>query len=370
MIRPVPVLLALSLVAPCLSQGKIYVVDVANGPGTHFRSIKSALVNAIDGDRILVRRGTYTGFVVTRGVAIIGSPGVVISSPFPNHFVGARVPAGRTFSLSNVDCHVPFDVRDCAGGVLLESVVMRMGSGFMRCKQVSLTRCSMLSIQPLTSTVVISEGTSLRELIITKGSNVTLVNTPMVGQPGWWWYGRFNPAPSPIYLDGTSNLTITGDRGTLIQGGSTTNPVIAGNGSLVLDPRVQLKNFSSSGASIGSGIRVTRRTVPYLDAQGAPLGGTVKVTLKAGAHHPFFLAVSLPGDVTSIPSLGGSVWLDLNTTVLIAAGKLDANGAYAWSIPVPIHNVLLGLALVWQGTAGPSLSQQSLSNPSAYVHGF
>lgn len=136
---------------------------------------------------------------------------------------------------------------------------MRMGSAFIRCSQVFLARCSMRSLYFQSSISVVSEATNHRDLVVDKASNVTLVNTSMVGHKGWWSYGRYNPATSPIYVTGWSNLTITGDRGTLIQGGSTNNPVIRGNGGLVLDPRVQLKNYSSSGASIGSGITVTSR---------------------------------------------------------------------------------------------------------------
>ena len=98
-------LVALFLAAPSLCQGRIYVVDAANGPGTHFRNIRAALVKAIDGDRILVRKGTYTGFVVTRGVAIIGSPGVVITGICPHCSVEVRgVAAGRDVSISSMRC--------------------------------------------------------------------------------------------------------------------------------------------------------------------------------------------------------------------------------------------------------------------------
>ena len=369
--------LFLVLVAPCVSQGKIYIVDQANGPGTHFRYISAAVARAVAGDRINVRKGTYSGFDVWRGgISIIGSPGVVIKRSCPNCSGNViriyNLPRGQTFRMTNVDCQVNFEVRfgfGPIGTVVLDSVSTPYPIGFVDCERVFLTRCTTPNVYLANSPAVISDSRGLGGLTADKASKVVLVNTPIKGSPGYWVWGKFYPAPSPIYVGARSSLTITGNTGTLIQGGATTNPVIAGSGSLVWDPRVQLKNFDTNGAATASTIKVARRTVPYLDARGAPLGGTVNVTMRAGANHPFLLAVGLPG-LTSLPGLGGWAWLDLKTAILVSTGNLDGKGEYSWSTPVPMDNVLLGLTLVWQGTAGPTVGTQVLSNPSAYTHGF
>jgi len=371
----VPMCLALATI--CMAQRSTWIVDQAMGPGAHYRDINTALAKAADGDRILVRKGSYSGFVLTRGVAIIGLPGAVVDGrnttpwqPIEVH----GVPTGRDVRISGLQLqYVGVLITNCAGRVLFDRVTFDMWLSARSCKQLSFTRCSNfnlgLDLAFDSSSIVISEGTGLKSLDL-KASNLTLVHTSMRGLLGYWWYNQWYPAPSVITTDATSTVTITGDGSALIRGGSTTYPTIGGSGYLVLDPRVQLGSYEINGGLISPAIKLTKRTVPYLDAQGAPLGGTVNVTLKAGGNHPFFLAIGLPGNITAFPSLGGSVWLDLKTAILVANGNLDKNGGYTWSTLVPQDNVLLGLALVWQGTAGPSLNQQWLSNPSAYVHGL
>ena len=367
--RSASIAVCFALATTCLAQGKIWIVDAAMGPGAQFKDIPAAVAKALDGDKIIVRKGKYTPFTLSRGVTIIGQSGVTF--PWFGVLYISNLPAGRTAAVHNIQYSYGLSVNNCKGRVICERLGMYSMS-VTNSPQVYLlnlggylTGTARLSVT--NSRVIVTKsrfGASTGGTgVVLRNSNVTMAGCFVTG--GQWWL-NYNPA---IGMDSGSVLTLTDDGLSVISVPHLSTSVIVGAGTVVLDPRVVLKTASNIPA-IASGIKVTRRTVPYLDARGAPLGGTVNVTLKAGANHPFFLAIGLPGNVTAFPSLGGSVWLDLNTAILIATGKLDSNGAYAWASTVPRANVLFGLTLVWQGTAGPSLRQQWLSNPSAYVHGL
>jgi hypothetical protein len=377
MTRPVLVPVLLALATTCFAQGSTWIVDEAMGTGAHYSDIPAAVARAAHGDRILVRGGTYTAFTLSRGVKILGLGGVsaVGNSAQPTSYISG-VPAGRTAVVQNIrfvafSLGTHLHVQGNSGRVIVEDCqgVMAVSNSL----HVHLVNCRVEG-HPYAGLLV--HGSRLLATRCRFGntngngfgaalqnSNVMMAGCTVTG-------GRSFTHPNPaISLDATSILTLTDDGSSVISVSHGQASAIAGSGTLVLDPRVVLWTGSNLPL-IATGINVTRRTVPYLDARGGPLGGMVNVTLKAGPGHPFFLAIGLPGNETPFPRLGGSVWLDLSTAILIANGNLDVNGAYAWAIPVPQDNTLLGLALVWQGTAGPSLGQQQLSNPSAYVHGF
>ena len=107
----------------------------------------------------------------------------------------------------------------------------------------------------------------------------------------------------------------------------------------------------------------------------ATLAATAMISSPVRADEAWVEQIELLGvEILCNRNVGSDITLealrDSYDAVIIAAGTLDNQGRYSWSIPVPRDNVLLGLALVWQGTAGPTLGRQTLSNPDTYVHGL
>jgi hypothetical protein len=63
---------------PCLAD--VYVVDDDGGPGVDFTDIPPAILVAVPGDVLLVQAGSYSGFTLSEGLAIVGQgPEVVVT---------------------------------------------------------------------------------------------------------------------------------------------------------------------------------------------------------------------------------------------------------------------------------------------------
>jgi len=375
----------LSCVASAVGQGRVYVVDEDMGPGADYPDIPAAVAKAVDGDRIVVRKGSYSGFVLGRAVTILGQDGATIARKGSGALGWLDIHSiapGRKAVLQNltfpVDPGAPsfLIMHHCHGRVILER--LRSGTLFVWCwsmQQVHLSHCNIAGIT----------GTGVRATLLhcnlnqadmkldrqdscrfAESSEVVLAGCNVTGFP---FFGVAQPA---IALQGGSRLTITGDGSEKIQPCSCNSrpglvDVLAAttNDVIVADPRIKATFGTLSGKP-----NVVRRTVPYLDAKGAPLGGTVNVALRAGNGDTYYLAIGLPGGGVPMPALGGTVWLDLRTAVLVGGGVLDASGVVRLSVPVPNDVALFGLGLVWQGVAGSTVSGPWLSNAAAYVHGF
>jgi hypothetical protein len=114
-----PALAALLLLAPSAVANSFVVGPVA-GPGVDFTQISAALAVANPGDQILVRSGAYTGFTVSKSVAILGvQAGVHVQGPV----VVAGVPAGPRVTLSRFFVG-QLDVVDCAAPVVAFKVLL------------------------------------------------------------------------------------------------------------------------------------------------------------------------------------------------------------------------------------------------------
>jgi hypothetical protein len=72
-------LLALAAGAASPAQGGMtWIVDQANGAGAHFTDIPPAVAAAADGDTILIRSGSYSGFATGKALTVLGEGAVAI----------------------------------------------------------------------------------------------------------------------------------------------------------------------------------------------------------------------------------------------------------------------------------------------------
>ena len=76
--RSIAACVALTLLGavPSLHAQRTLVVDSNNGP---YRTIQSAVDAAAVGDIVLVRRGTYQGALITKGLQLLNTPGVGVT---------------------------------------------------------------------------------------------------------------------------------------------------------------------------------------------------------------------------------------------------------------------------------------------------
>jgi hypothetical protein len=137
---PLAAVLAL-LAAP--ARADVIVVDQANGPGTDYTWLQTAIDAAAPGDTLLVRSGDYDGIaIVGKGLTVVADDGAVVNcGPDFNSFSAIRdVPAGQTVTVRGLsfDCYWPISsqqvfvgttlmVRDCEGTVWLEDCTVLSG---------------------------------------------------------------------------------------------------------------------------------------------------------------------------------------------------------------------------------------------------
>jgi hypothetical protein len=79
-----------------------WIVDANNGPGTSFTDIPPAIAAATDGDTVLVRSGTYTGFSTGKALKVIGEGSVGRPPTVLPPVIITGLAQGKTFTAANL----------------------------------------------------------------------------------------------------------------------------------------------------------------------------------------------------------------------------------------------------------------------------
>ena len=135
--NPLADLLTLSLLALPVGAQQVLVVDEAGAPGS-FPDLQAAVDAAVDGDVLLVRPGTYSGFEIDGlSFTVVGDgPGVIVEEKPAGLFVGDTLvvrdlASGRRANIAGLDLEIEVPifgvvfppagilVEDCAGSVLI-----------------------------------------------------------------------------------------------------------------------------------------------------------------------------------------------------------------------------------------------------------
>jgi len=105
------------LPASAFAGGAEWIVDASGGPGFHFTDIPSAIAVAQQNDRVIVRAGIYSGFVLDKPLIVRGEAGARVDDLVRIE----NVPTNTRCVLSQLDVR-RLEVSGCAGGVVLERV--------------------------------------------------------------------------------------------------------------------------------------------------------------------------------------------------------------------------------------------------------
>jgi hypothetical protein len=135
---------ALLLVVPLLvssASASTWVVDAAGAPGSQFTSIDAAIQASLPGDVVLVRDGTYSPFLVDRGVALVGGPGVLVVGDAS--VIG--LPANERAAVVGFSVRV-LNVANCLGPVIAQDIYSAGGVRVNACADV---RFRSVTAQPL-----------------------------------------------------------------------------------------------------------------------------------------------------------------------------------------------------------------------------
>ncbi len=360
-----------------------WVVDVQNGPGTHFTSLQSAIFTAAPGDRLLVRAGNYAPAVMDRPLTIVGesmdSVFVTGISGYSPGFVIQALPVGSLAAIEGITfaatglAPITLDVQSGPGRVILDRVrstrvTTAAGATDLRC-----TRCNFLEglrVNACTGTLdrCAIGAEPLGSMpgapgLLAASSQLHLDRCQVVGrdrvQVGLSTY----PATAAIQST-ASTIVLSGDgTGFIAAGTGGSTPAVQGSGVLAIDPHVVLLPTGTAPAT--AGVAVTTQARPSLAVDAGPPGGTVDIDLFGTPGHGHVAAVGVAIPPVDVPALGGTLWLD--TILFWGIGQFGATGRVLGQVPVPNLSAVVGITFSWQAAEfGPGTI--TLSNAVSYVH--
>ncbi len=383
------------------SQGRTWIVDAQNGTGTHFVDLPQAVAAVADGDILIVRSGTYTGFSTNKALAILGDS----SRPTVVNAVGngatievANLPRGRAFVIHS--CVVRFSffrglsLSNNQGQIHLHQVVVdgqsfpfagTYSEGIVAANNelVTITDCDI-------------EG---RPPIQAQSSTVTIERTLVRGFDAYYAPHFCPPASSGIDAFSSTlylNLaTVTGGNGASTPCGAVSPlPAIAatqctlwvrGGGAVIAAGR----DLAATGFGIpaiaawasdvtydpATPLRSVNGAPPVLGAQSVravsligvhargPVLGFVECTVMSPAGDPYVLLVGLPAAPATTP--WGKLFVDLQAPWSPAFAVQGATGVTSFRLADP---VLLGVPVLFQAMGYfVSRGELSLSNPATVI---
>ncbi len=399
-----------------------WIVDGANGPGTDFGDLPTAVATAATGDTLVVRPGTYTGFDTDKGLTILGEPqgflGVRLLTPTgATHTVSVHnLPTGAAFRMAACEIDRPLTggifgfaagiaIENCAGSVLLDDVTTDdfPGDGgggiyLSGAAQVQVNGCEIYGHPALSDdggsrcTVVDSllrggNGTlGLGQALLYPSSpgvasqtfdgpsSIRLVRTAVTGGNGVtsFLFGvpQFHPGSPAARIGG--DLVVAGDASAQLVAGINNVPLAGIDqtnflqaGIVTLDPSVTVLG-SSGGPAVAPAITLTTQHVPWVVASGDGPGGTVDYTLATTANNPVVTLLSLPA--LPAPTPFGVFELDPLAIAPLFSGSQPAPGVLTQSLAVPNDPALSGRAFAIQaGVFINATNSLELTNSSQFL---
>lgn len=347
MLRSFPLLVTLALVASAPAQS--YVVDPANGPGTHFTNLATATAQVPDGATVVVRAGQYfyPVTVANKGITLAGEPGcsllsLTVSGQAPTQRVVLR---GLHFGFFGV--HGQLHLQSCQSAVVIEDCVGSpspqfgaMSLSISSCPQVSVARSEFLVGSNFTASHVVCEATEFDTNQYT-GPALVLVN------------GRTELVHCTVF-GATSGISTNGNQLRLLGNTSVAaaaGPAVVGSGSLHVAPSV-------GSLTVAGGIAPNVVDAGAVRSTAATLGGVVGGTLEGSASLFGALYFGLVRPPVAVPGIAELLWIEPYDVSV--AGVLAA--PLPFGVQVPDLPILRGFTFGWQGvTAG--VGGIVLSNP-------
>lgn len=358
--------------SPCVAQ--VFVVDTNNGPGTHFTSIATAVAAVPDGAVLRVRAGLYAGFAIqAKSLAVLGESGVVVRDLFQQPITVSGLTTGQSVTLrhlawSNVLGPGGLVCQNCAGTVLIEECTADAANsvtgGYVQAIACDRLLLRETVLQPLANGVSALQADRSNAVLVgctLEGTGYALV------QNG----GRVQVTACSIVGGSFGQPVVTVTGGELVLHGSTrvdggplggTGFAIDGTGSVTLDPNTAFRNVGNP--PLGTGLSVTTRPIPRLDAMTGPLGtlAVAVLTVPRGS-----VGVLLVGAVTTpyrVAGLADPIWLAPGAVLQAIGGSPTTIGGYV----VPNAVSLLGLQVGWQGVVLDASGGFGVSNAAVYAH--
>jgi len=394
-----------------------WIVDQLGGPGYHFTDIPPAISAASDGDLILVRDGTYTGFTLNIGLTIsaetshtpsLGSKKAVIEF----------IPAGKSVRFTGFSMKA-CNIRDCHGFVFVDDCEMgptQQHSAIIlnRCEHVVLSRCTAKGVN-----VGSSKGAHLLE------SKVVITQCKFSGSGGYdGYYSNGGPGSPGLHAsdssvfflhssskggyggdgheddfkifdggDGApgilaegSYIEIFGISSDLISGGWGGYPsnwyayygedahAVEGHNSRVIYSGATFTTGSylyvpppKFGGSKTSFIKINPKTpVMHMEGKGE-VGTSFQATLYEPAGSGYLLFLSPSSKVTHIGWGYTQLFLDPMRLFIVTSGVTPPTGEVEFDFHIPNLPEYIGLAVHMQSYVSMASKDRYLSTPINFV---
>ncbi|MCB9882787.1 MAG: hypothetical protein H6834_13435 [Planctomycetes bacterium] len=370
---------ALALASAAFAQ-KTIIVD-ATGAGDH-KTIQAAVDAARDGDRIIVRAGTYDLFkIVDKSVTLLGERLSNVynffaqgASSIENLSIGKRVTIdGLTFSTT---MQPALRVDNCNGRVTLRDVRIY---GFPSIYNTG--RESSLYVSASKSVLV--QDSSLIPALYAADSTIAVVKCDIAGFDSL--VGHYLVPTTAGLIANNSSIDIAASN---VRGGIGNSSYPNATGMLVDSSQISLRDSSSvtglpaaiaSGASsllLGINATVTgelkgfttqkKLALPTLTTSPAIQGQNYEIRAHGNNGDFFATFVAAPGNPLPVGDFG-SLWLDPVTLVTIGAGVIDTSGSFALQIFAGTDAKWFALALDFQALVGTTNTLR-LTNPATVVY--
>ena len=397
-------LAALAMLASTSAHADTFIVDIVGEPGADFENVQQAVDSPLvkNGDRLLVRPGTYPRFTSTKGVAILGlgfAPEAVVftsaSSGGGMFWFSFFTDCAAPIRVNNVSFTAPMNVTRCRGPVHLLNVEADVFA-FDEVLDVRVENAS--GNNPIYSRVEVTNQTRAEFLgcnftagmEIDNQSTVRIANTELRGQKGsdveWAFECCGGPGGSALRVKGSSSVELIGAAGDILQGGlggwgwDVFSDGKGGAGLIVeAGSSARVSNYELIGGFdpehtfqtpdyVGSPSDLTTPLLPdpLLTRTGGFLPGQVATfTVQGPPGSLYYLFGGTTSLTATLPGVIGM--LSTQLTYPLAYANLDGVGHAAVNLTLPLGLPEGFLATVQSGLFYTADSSVRLTNPATVV---
>lgn len=353
-----------------------FVVDAANGPGSNFTNLATAIATVPDGAVLRVRAGNYGGFTIaSKSLTILGEPGATLTNlllgPTIENLQAHQSVWIRGFDLQSFFSGagvIRLTCRNNLGAVHLTELGVLQGSLALtvtQCDRVFVRGCYFTSQVGIDQSDVVFQwcGISAQNFslpnVVQQGGHVQLVGSQVLGRP---------------YAGASSGVGYTMNGGELrvLGGGSLGSSTIFGSpgfaidgtGLVRIDPNVTIVG---SATPFAPGITVATAAQAHVTTNDPLLGSPLFPSLHGPVGSLAVLAIGLPGPRQLAPGIVDAFWWSPPTVATLAVGIPQPGVPLSSTVPVPNQLVWVGIQILCQGVTFDATTGLQASNPVPFV---